>query len=382
MRFLSLGKIDKRIIPIIVGCVFSFLSRLLYTYEDAKVFHYSIISNTFSSLSKLFTLIPFIILKTSLNNNNTNNNTINNTNSNNNIELIYTDNSNEIIQGMGRYLILSAVIYFAQAMILFNTIEIKTNFWILNLLIASLLYYFIFKIKLYKHHYLSLILITLIGLILDLVFGNLQNDLSNNLFKLFLRLLREILHSSVDVINKYIMDKKYCSIYAISLSNGVINLILLGIFELFNYYYFKLEDLGEYFSNFNITESLVLLGFMITQLGIYLCALITNKQNSPCHIFIIYVFGQLGYYMDFSSHSIIVIICLIFILFFSLIFNEIIEINFWGLSDNTKRKIIYRAESDNLTMEKTFTVDDNEDNLLKGKRTETMELQPENEIYE
>ena len=81
----------------------------------------------------------------------------------------------------------------------------------------------------------------------------------------------------------------------------------------------------------------MILGVMSTQLGLYLCTLFTNKNNSPCHIFIIFVFGQFAYYMDFSRNSIILIICFIFILFFALIFNEIIEINFWGLSYNTKK---------------------------------------------
>ena len=43
---------------------------------------------------------------------------------------------------------------------------------------------------------------------------------------------------------------------------------------------------------------------------------------------------------------IVVIICLLFILFFSLIFNEIFEINVCWLSDNTKRNISKRAIAD------------------------------------
>ena len=43
---------------------------------------------------------------------------------------------------------------------------------------------------------------------------------------------------------------------------------------------------------------------------------------------------------------IVVIICLLLILFLSLIFNEIFEINVCGLSDNTKRNISKRAIAD------------------------------------
>ena len=80
-----------------------------------------------------------------------------------------------------------------------------------------------------------------------------------------------------------------------------------------------------------------MLGVILTQLGINITTLFTTKNNSPFHVFIIFVFGQLAYYIKFDGVSILVIICLIFILFLSLIFNEIIEINIWGLSYNTKK---------------------------------------------
>ena len=64
MKFLSLGKIDKNIIPIAVGCVFCFLSRLLFRFfEDSALFEHSILTNILISISYFFTIIPFLILK-------------------------------------------------------------------------------------------------------------------------------------------------------------------------------------------------------------------------------------------------------------------------------------------------------------------------------
>ena len=60
---------------------------------------------------------------------------------------------------------------------------------------------------LYKHHYISIALIIILGFIIDLVFENLQNDISNNLLPLCLRFLREIIKSLHDVIDKYLMEK-------------------------------------------------------------------------------------------------------------------------------------------------------------------------------
>ena len=244
------------------------------------------------------------------------------------------------------------------------SLEIKTNCWILDILIACFFYNLIFKIKLYKHHYLSMILIVLTGLFIDLFFGNLQNDITKNILLLLLRLLRQIFHTSVDIINKYVMEKKYCSVYDLCLYVGIIDIILFGIFSIINYYYLKLDDFEKYFSNFDINEILSCLGHIISQFGIIFSALITNKNNSPCHIFIIFVFGQLAYYIDFSTYSIILIICIIFILFFSLVFNEIIEINFWGLSYNTRKNIIKRAESEDTNLEGRFSSKQISDNYM------------------
>jgi len=43
-----------------------------------------------------------------------------------------------------------------------------------------------------------------------------------------------------------------------------------------------------------------MLGVIISQLGINITTLFTTKNNSPCHVFIIFVFGQLAYYIKFS----------------------------------------------------------------------------------
>ena len=101
---------------------------------------------------------------------------------------------------------------------------------------------------------------------------------------------------------------------------------------------------------------------MGTQLGLNLSSIFTIKKNSPCHAFIILVFGQFAYYVNFEGYSILIIIGLIFILFLSLIFNEIVEINFWGLSRNTKNNISSRAESkEDFLIDNNDTFDENDE---------------------
>ena len=80
----------------------------------------------------------------------------------------------------------------------------------------------------------------------------------------------------------------------------------------------------------------------------------------PC--FYAVCFWQLAYYINLKGYSLLVIIGLVFIFFLTLIFNEIIEINFWGLSYNTKKNIIERANTENLLIIKSETVDSEEGN--------------------
>ena len=346
MAFISIGKVDRNLISILIGCIFCTLDRLLNEYVEVSFFDNSILTEIVTSISYLFTIIPLIILKfrskkiksidLEVKNENRISYAFSKTNSNKNI-------------GKYGFFLLSTTLYFTQSTFYTYTFKIKTNSWIFEILITSILYNLIFKQKIYKHHYLSIISIILIGLIIDLILGNLQKDISENILLLVITLFREILKSFNYIVDKYNMDKKFASVYEISFFKGLIDIIYLIIFSVLDYYYFNYfgsNDFENYFNNFKIKELIGIIGTMITQLGLYLSILYTNKNYTTCHIFIIFVFGQIVYYIDFSVTSIIVFILLLVILFFLLVFNEIIEINFCGLSDNTKRNIRDRAEKE------------------------------------
>ena len=364
MSFIRFGKIDKNLIPILIGCIFCFLNRLLNQYKDTYLFKNIILTNIFISFSDLFMIVPYIIYKIRskkvVHNDNHELNQMDTK-----FEYIYEENNIEDdIKYKERYILLIGIIFFINYIMFVKTFEMKTNTWIVYILFTSIFYYIIFKAKLFKHHYLSIIIILIIGLIIDLIQGNIQNDFTNNIVSLILSFIRVILLSFNYVIIKYTMEKKFVSLYEIGLFNGIINLILFIIFAIFDYFFFHIDNYEEYFNNFDGKEVLVIFGLMFTQFGIYLPLFIIDKNNSPCHIFIIFIFGQLAYYINLQENLVIVIICLIIILFFSLIFNEIIEINFCGLSHNTKKNIISRAETevDESIIIKTDTLDENNDN--------------------
>ena len=350
MAFIGLGKINTNLIPIIIGCIFCFLNRLLNQYEGTKLFENVMLTNIFISFSDIFTIIPYIIFKIRSKKvyKPENKELIPNETKETKFEFLYeeTYDIEDEVEGKGKFIVLIGVIFFVNYFIFVYIFALKTNTWIMYILFTSIFYYLFFKSKLYKHHYLSIVIILIIGLVIDFVEGNIQKDFTKNFKLILLSFLRVILLSLNYVLIKYTMEKKYASPYEIGFFNGLINLILFIIGAVIDNFFIKKFEYKEYFDNFNGKELLVVLGLMISQFGIYISLFIIDKKDTPCHIFIVFVFGQLAYYYKLTEISIVSIICLILILFFSLIFNEIIELNFLGLSQNTRKNIINRANTE------------------------------------
>ena len=350
MAFIGLGKINTNLIPIIIGCIFCFLNRLLNQYEGTKLFENVMLTNIFISFSDIFTIIHYIIFKIRSKKvyKPENKELIPNETKETKFEFLYeeTYDIEDEVEGKGKFIVLIGVIFFVNYFIFVYIFALKTNTWIMYILFTSIFYYLFFKSKLYRHHYLSIVIILIIGLVIDFVEGNIQKDFKENFKLILLSFLRVILLSLNYVLIKYTMEKKYASPYEIGFFIGLINLILFIIGAVIDNFFIKKFEYKEYFDNFNGKELLVVLGLMITQFGIYISLFIIDKKDTPCHIFIVFVFGQLAYYYNLTEISIVSIICLILILFFSLIFNEIIELNFLGLSQNTRKNIINRANTE------------------------------------
>ena len=367
MAFIGFGKINKNIIPLILGCIFCLLNRLLNVYIKAKLYENVILTNIFLSLAHTLIIIPYIIYqiatkkcracsKNKKNDKNKEEYEQNNTQNQEKVkeiktlevEYIYNGNEhNEDVPGKIKYTIFIALIFFANYYLYIYTIQVKSNTWIIYIVFSSLFYYLIFKSKLFRHHYLCICLILTFGIIIDVLERNFQNDAENQPLKFFFSFLRIIILSFNYVLIKYTMEKKYLSPYILGTFSGLINLVLFIIWGLVEYFCFKFYEYSDYFSNFNKKELFALLGLMITQLGIYTSLFFIDKNDSPCHIFIVFTVGQFGYEFsskDWQNRFPVFIICLILILFFSLVFNEIIELRFLGLAYNTKKNIAERAK--------------------------------------
>ena len=363
MAFISFGALDRSLIAIILSCVFCLLNRILNQFAQKKLLQNKIYTNIIISFAESFIVIPYIIFKKR-----SKAKAIANDSNGDEKKFEYIYEGNHDIQDDVKYkklyIIFISIVFFINYSMFIYTFPVKSNIWITYILFTSIFYYLIFKAKLFNYHYLSIIIILLTGLIIDIVQGNFQDDWNNDdkerKIGFIFSIVRVILLSSNYVIIKYTIERKFASPYEIGAYSGIIDLILFIIFALLDYEFFNLNEYSyDYFDDFDGITIFYIIGIMITNLGIFLCCLLIVKNNTPCHIFIMFIFGQIAYYAQGTEYLIIVIICLIIMLFFSLVFNEIIELNFCGLSRNTKRNINYRAENEIF-----------ESNLLKNQALE------------
>ena len=243
-----------------------------------------------------------------------------------------------------------------------------------------LLSYFILKQKLYKHNFISMGIIAFILLILFIVSVFHKIDgiiiLKSSAYYFFYALI----FSLYDVLGKKYMITFHHTPYFIMTIIGVVNTILLIIFDIFAYNYNR--DISGVIIAFqkNINSTLNFFGLFfnliiefITNLGIWL----TIYYFTPCHYFISeyisyfinFVISYIQSTNEFYSLANLIIYSIAYIINFIciLVFNEVIILNFCSLDFNTKKRILKRLkkdESDLSNVKNLMDIDseNNEDN--------------------
>ena len=251
---------------------------------------------------------------------------------------------------------------------IFNHIQIEElvyfNTWVFHIIYIWIFSYFILNNKLYKHHYFSIIIIVILGIIINII--NWQKNI--NFFNIIRRLSVDILVCLNVVINKYLMDNCLFTEYEICFYEGFFGLIASIICLIV----FTKYDIGEN-NNFNdykidTQEIIVLILSSISQLIVYLFCLMNIKHYTVFHIFIVLIFSEGNFYLLSSWRLYLNLLIYAFMLFIILIFNEIIELNCCGLQLYTKKNIIERSNSEYIIQADDFddladeNIDDNENN--------------------
>ena len=347
---ISLGKLDKNIFyPLAAGILkFNFKLILPHTHLIDHPLILSVCSSFGMSLSLFLLLIYKWRSRSKLNRYKTDNNKNNEPTKKKTleIELEYNNQYKELTTDKFRFIFLSAILDFILTIMVYCfCINFKLNLWMFDILFICMFSHVILKSKLYKHQYLCLMIIVILGIIINIDLYFYQNELKIDIIEVVIKYFSEVIFSLCLVLNKFTIEKKFASPYEICFFQGVINLFLYIIcLIIFN----DLDDFFSYWNEINNIEIYLFLILMFIQFIFNLFIFITLKYFTVCHILIIIVIAELEPFcrdlVNNNFNSIIIIIEFICILFILLIFNEIIEINCCGLQKNTKKNIIKRAE--------------------------------------
>ena len=102
------------------------------------------------------------------------------------------------------------------------------NFWFFEIILISIFSSLFLKIKIYKHQYISMILILLLGFGLNVIEYFKADDEKHklDLLGIIIMFLSEIFFCLYSIISKHNMEKNFCSPYEILMWAGVIGIIL------------------------------------------------------------------------------------------------------------------------------------------------------------
>ena len=237
----------------------------------------------------------------------------------------------------------------------------------------SLFSYWLLKIKLYRHHYLSIIFITIIGLTYNFCSGFFTLDKIKKNYKGYINyFVAESIYNILYVLYKFFMIKKFIKSYEILFYQGVYELVFGIITLAITTKYFKqFDNFYSYFDGLEGKEigrfiSLVFINFIK-----FFTIFINIEIFGPFHIFLLDILA--GIIISFFDNdlskfdvsiSIAYFVLLIICIFMILVFIEIIQLNFCGLSTMTKKSIEERARLDSLMNDDN---NENEDINLKDK---------------
>ena len=385
MKFISFGKINiKFLIPIIGGVVrliYAFLINLNPKYGAA--IENPFILSIYTNIGMIFAFIPYLILKYRSKRANIIPKELK-YKSKLNIKLIHNNIFEETRCNKYKFIALSTIFDFFEIIINYLfCMNCAYNLWIFDIIFISLFSYLILNTKYYKHQYFSMIIILFLGLLLNLL-EYLKSDESENrlnIFEISMKLLSEISLSLSVVIIKYNMEKNYCNPYEVCIWEGVLGLILHIIcLAIINALKLKIDDVQypdnffRYFENYDIYDFIVCFMVIIVNFIYNISIMIACDSFTPVHILITYIIKEYYYYLKINENialNFLGILILIFISFMFLVFVEIIELNIFNISYNTKKNIEIRSQMDsfvdiNAILDQNEEVKVDEENIMNS----------------
>ena len=118
------------------------------------------------------------------------------------------------------------------------------------------------------------------------------------------------------------------------------------------------DNFFELFDNYDVYDFLLCISIIASSAIFNMSLLVTINYFTPYHIIIIQIFREFYNSLDSDNNTILNILSffiLALITFMFLVFIEIIELNIFNISYNTKRNIQLRSFDDSLRKMETIT---------------------------
>ena len=235
----------------------------------------------------------------------------------------------------------------------------KLRIGVITTIVSSLLCAHSLNFKFGKHHKFSLIVMSVILVIIIIleIFMKSSNILVKPLiFELFLKILRNVIISFIDCIDKYLYEVNYVNPFKILIIEGILKFIYVIIFTA-SKNLIKTEHLKKFFAE---NTSGKICGLIFLLLGILLFAIIVRVTQIYCDVIhsptikslADYIFTPLSNIFsfitkqDFNGSIAYFVICeivSIIIDFFGFVYNDFIVLFCCGLEHDTKVDISSRA---------------------------------------
>ena len=253
----------------------------------------------------------------------------------------------------------------------------------------------IFKVRYYKHQYISILLIIILEIIRYIVKrtdNNNNDDEDEKNINPWVEFLLQISRALIDAIfagySKSLMEVKFFSPYKTTYIFGLICLIVIIITYIILTFisvestssscFIKYKEncyIDNFFSIFSDFTFLQFLGILLYSIfmGNYQFAVIfIIKDYTICHLFLFYQISSLysNIIESIKNKLVLSFIIIFYILefFITFIFLELIQLNFWGLDQNIKINIEKRALTEtyeNYSSERDYLAYNDDDYVTK-----------------
>ena len=250
-----------------------------------------------------------------------------------------------------------------------NSLETKETIWLISIdIIARIIFSrIILKTILFKHHYASVILFT-IGFLPLIIWGIYQVFTSICPMHILFLIPKNILFAIGDILSKILLTNKFVLPQYLMFWKGLFNfgmhLIIFPIIYFTHIIKFIDDNNNTYFSNYTLSLVLLRILYIILSFVKGFCIMKIIYLFSPHHVAFVNVVTNLTEFFIFFIYkqceaylAILNLLCFIIIIIGTLVFNEILILNFFGLNKDVKTNIIKRGEKEKKeTLEMNSTI--------------------------